>query len=141
MTAVRRSSTRARHYVLYSEFGIQNIRSSSDIDNYDFNQSILERIILRLKDKTSMKIVLLEAPLNPLFVEKYMGASFYHAHKNRIGDFAKKHGIPYWNVTDMIGVEKDDFYDWTHFRKLELTERYTSILSELLIELDESDRN
>lgn len=104
--------------------------------NYEFNQSILERIILRLKDKTGMRIVLLEHPVDPGFIQDYLGKEFYWEHKDRVGKFALKHGISYWNAADVIGFEEDDFYDWTHLRKFDLAEQYTGVLAELLIELD-----
>lgn len=100
--------------------------------NFPYNKQVLERIILRLKDKTKMNIILLEHPIDPHFVNNYMGADFYSDHKKRARALAKEHDITYWNITDMIGVSKNDFYDWTHFRSIELANKYTETLAMLI---------
>lgn len=91
---------------------------SALLKDYDLvareNLEALQRLHLRLNQR-GLRMVLIEVPLNPLFV-RYWGEDTYNRHLATMQSFAARNAIPYLVNITASPLQPVDFADWGHFR-------------------------
>jgi hypothetical protein len=98
------------------------------------NLAALSRMNGYLRQR-GLKMVLVETPLNPRFVEslgKRLDKDFYARFSAQIQSFAKTQDIPYLRPAASIDVPAGDFYDWAHFRTQSAQYAFTETLEKQL---------
>jgi hypothetical protein len=94
------------------------------------NLAAYGRLLDKLAAYPSVKVLLLDIPLNPRAVREVFGSDFYAQHRARIAAFAQQRGALYLNLNDVPGLAESDFQDWSHIRSA----RAQRLLSERLFE-------
>lgn len=103
---------------------------SSYEDRASIAQSFLSRMIARLRERTRVTPILVEAPVNPKFVNDFNQTDRYRAHENWVERFASEQGIQYLNLNDEIQMQNDYFYDWGHLNHIPTMKRTSQLVAE-----------
>jgi hypothetical protein len=99
-------------------------------ENFSMNKGIFDRIIARNMVPKRFAIILVEAPINPDFLDSEHLNMFYEEHVSRMIDLATELGVPYWTLAMDVGIQSSDFYDWTHVNNLDTKSRLRTELVE-----------
>ncbi len=83
-------------------------------ENWLQNLQVLERIIELIRSRTSLKIVLVESPINPRFVAQFNREDLIAWHRQGLARFARRQGIPYVVLNQAAVLAPGDFFDWAH---------------------------
>ena len=114
---------------------------SNSLSNYDtvapLNLAALARMQAYLRER-GMRMVLVETPVNPRFLQDKLGKTFYTRHIEGMERFAKEQGIPYLQPGARLDVPIEHYHDWAHFRtasaQYAFTEKFERQLQPILKE-------
>lgn len=98
----------------------------------DRNLASYERLLAGLARHPSVKVLLLDIPLNPRARREILGPEFYASHRARVAEFAKRHGAAYLNLNDVPGLSEADFQDWSHIRSAQAQQALSEHLFDAL---------
>lgn len=78
------------------------------------NRALLAETVAYVKTRPNLRLVLVEHPVNPVFVDDHLGQARYGDHLAFLRRFAKAEGLPYWTLGLDLGLGQGAFYDWAH---------------------------
>jgi hypothetical protein len=121
-----------------SDAAILKARTAHYDDRADNNLGAMERLVRMFPDRSKVKIVLLEIPLNPRAEREVLGSDFVARHRARMQAFAQKEGVLYWDLNQSAGLTPADFQDWAHVNTASGQDRWTTQLIDRLLPLLQS---
>lgn len=83
-------------------------------EKYTFNVEALRGIVDDVTSNPEWSFVLTEHPLNPRFVDDFLGEDNYGRFLDRMKSFAATEDIPFWRLHDEAGLSVSDYHDWAH---------------------------
>ena len=84
----------------------------------DDNLRILDRVRDLVAQRPGMQLLLMEAPTNPEFVNRFAPiAGIYAEHDRRMSAYARSSGLTYIRSAGAVPLTGDDFYDGIHLGK------------------------
>lgn len=122
-----------------SDATILKARTAHYDDRAAGNLGAMDRLVQLFPDRTKVKIVLLEIPLNPKAETEVLGTEFVAKHRARLRDFAEREGVLYWDLNESAGLSPADFQDWAHVNSAAGQDRWTGQLIEKLVSLIQSN--
>jgi hypothetical protein len=103
--------------------------SDSARDMIRANLDLVSRLSTRLARRgESARFALLEAPLDPDFIENSLGAEWYVDYKNCVERLASERDWPYWSLSAEARLTHKDFYNVNHCYGLSARRRFTAAL-------------
>jgi hypothetical protein len=121
-----------------SDAAILKARTAHYDDRADNNLGAMERLVRMFPDRSKVKIVLLEIPLNPRAEQEVLGSDFVAKHRAKMRAFAEKEGVLYWDLNESAGLTPADFQDWAHVNTASGQDHWTSRLVAQLLPLIQS---
>lgn len=118
-----------------SDSAILKARTAHYDDRAGGNLGAMKRLIELFPDRSKVKIVLLEIPLNPKAQDEVLGRDFVTRHRARLQAFADREGVLYWDLNQSAGLTPDDFQDWAHINSASAQDRWTGQLTDRLAPL------
>ena len=118
-----------------SDAAILKARTAHYDERADGNLGAMDRLVRMFPDRTKVKIVLLEIPLNPRAQDEVLGRDFVTNHRARLQSFAEREGVLYWDLNQVAGLTPADFQDWAHVNTAAGQDRWTSQLTDRLVAL------
>ena len=115
-----------------SDAAILKARTSHYDERADGNLGAMDRLVRLFPDRSKVKIVLLEIPLNPKAQEEVLGRDFVAKHRARLQAFADREGVLYWDLNQTAGLTPNDFQDWAHINSASAQDRWTGQLTDRL---------
>ncbi len=115
-----------------SDAAILKARTGHYDDRAEGNLGAMKRLIALFPDRSKVKIVLLEIPLNPKAQDEVLGRDFVSKHRARLQAFAEREGVLYWDLNQSVGLTPADFQDWAHVNTASAQERWTGQLTDRL---------
>lgn len=82
--------------------------------NRSSNLAVLDRIVETIRSRTDLHIVLVEAPLNPEFVQAHRRSELVAEHRAQMSAFARARDIEYVLLNESAALLPADFHDWGH---------------------------
>lgn len=108
------------------------------LKNRDDNLRIYKRLIRRLLEYNTMKVVLLETTVNPrakaIIYQMPEKKALYEQYYTDVKHFAQEMGVPYWNLMNVVDLKAEDFIDHIHINSQKARGRYTAVLTDKLID-------
>ena len=132
-TYLGRAPADARQWA--SDAAILKARSAHYDDRAEGNLGAMDRLVKLFPDRSKVKIVLLEIPLNPRAEAEVLGPDFVAKHRARLRDFAAREGVLYWDLNESAGLTPADFQDWAHVNTASGQEQWTGHLVGRLVPL------
>lgn len=129
-TYLGRAPADARQWA--SDAAILKARTAHYDDRAEGNLGAMKRLIALFPDRSKVKIVLLEIPLNPRAQDEVLGRDFVQKHRARLQAFAEREGVLYWDLNQSAGLTPDDFQDWAHINTASAQDRWTGQLTDRL---------
>jgi hypothetical protein len=129
-TYLGRTPADARQWA--SDAAILKARIAHYDERAEGNLGAMKRLIELFPDRSKVKIVLLEIPLNPKAQDEVLGRDFVTGHRTRLQAFADREGVLYWDLNQTSGLTPDDFQDWAHINKASAQDLWTGQLTERL---------
>ena len=114
-----------------SDAAILRARTAHYDERAESNLGAMKRLV-DLFDRSKVKIVLLEIPLNPRAQDEVLGRDFVTRHRARLQAFAEREGVLYWDLNQTAGLTPDDFQDWAHINKASAQDLWTGQLTDRL---------
>ncbi len=99
--------------------------------NHDYHTELLGRIVKHVQAK-GVRVVLVETPVNPAWLERPIGKRWYQTHVTHMTKTAGQWAVPYIHLDDSAVLSKSDFYDITHIGSSRARVRYTQVLTRRL---------
>lgn len=96
----------------------------------DLNLGVLRDIVVRIRERTEMRVLLVEHCVNPRFVAEFTEPGTYDAHIERVRRFAEGLGVPYVHLREAAGVQEEDFHDWCHLRSRIAIQQCAGVVAE-----------
>jgi hypothetical protein len=115
-----------------SDAAILKARIAHYDERAESNLGAMKRLIALFPDRSKVKIVLLEIPLNPQAQDEVLGRDFVRKHRARLQAFADREGVLYWDLNQTAGLTPDDFQDWAHINKASAQDLWTGELTDRL---------
>jgi len=78
------------------------------------NSELLLDVIELAKQRGNIRLVMVEHPINPEFVEKHLGRELYDDYLTKMRALAARENVPYWTIGNDLRLDKSNFYDWAH---------------------------
>lgn len=78
------------------------------------NSELLVDVINLAKQRENIRLVMVEHPINPEFVDKHLGRELYDEYLNKMRTLAARENVPYWTIGNDLGLDESNFYDWAH---------------------------
>jgi hypothetical protein len=99
--------------------------------------SIYRDLVTGIHERSRARVVLLQAPRNPQFMERVASRSdaikgLQERYHDRVQRLSQELGVPYWNLIGPAQVKADDFRDHAHVGDAAARERYTRTLAETI---------
>lgn len=96
------------------------------------SRTLLDRLLDQVSARRNLSLVLVEHPINPRFIDGYLGRRRYQAHLDYMRRTAAAHGVPYWTLGLDARLAPDSYYDWAHIRSAAAQTRLRTLLADRL---------
>ncbi len=108
--------------------------------NFDNNLAVLDTMQQQFGRREDLQLVFVEHPVNPDFVDQFMGRGDYADYLQRMQRWSKASGAHYWRIALDQEIGREHYYDWAHIRtavaKARLRDDLIGRLEPLLGELE-----
>jgi hypothetical protein len=108
-----------------------------EIEGYDAGVEVLldavSHLASRLAKENSTRIILIEPPINPHFVDTVIGRDFYTRHLARLRQFAQQQNIQFWELHTKTSLVESNFADWCHLNNAQARKAYSQLFSAYLV--------
>ncbi|MCB1749634.1 MAG: hypothetical protein KDK06_20850 [Gammaproteobacteria bacterium] len=91
--------------------------------NVGYGEQALDRALGRLRATTAVEPVLVEAPVNPRFLDEFGQRTLFARHARRMRAFAAARGIRFVDLNEQVDMPPADFFDWAHVANEATVER------------------
>ncbi|MEO2048084.1 MAG: hypothetical protein ABGX16_16130 [Pirellulales bacterium] len=114
----------------------QSVKVQNRFELYEVNRkanfTILDALVKAVQLRTKLKLVLVEMPINPSFIEVYSLQGLISQHEQRMHEFSREHDIRYVVMEKLLALKPTAFYDWAHLNDPETVRRASqSVVSKI----------
>lgn len=81
---------------------------------YAFNVEFLRGFVKDIESNPAWDFALVEHPLNPRFIDEFLGQENYDRFRQHMESFAAGQDIPFWRPYVEAGLTPADYHDWAH---------------------------
>ena len=128
------SVIRPRRRVTAQRWEVTGRRVSERLASYDENSDAalkaLDRALQRLAAHTSIKPILVEAPINPRFLRDFGQVELFARHLETVQRFADERDLTYLRLNELAELEDPVFYDWAHEIDEQAVRRISGIIGQ-----------
>jgi len=94
------------------------------------NQSVIARVVAKLKMRGNASIILFQVPINPRWYDVPNGKEFFERYQNDLRHFATQHGMSFLSAAEEAAFLPADFVDYEgHIGTPEARERCTKAIA------------
>jgi hypothetical protein len=104
-------------------------------ENVSHNLSLFGKLISDIRERTRLKIVLVEHPINPKFVREFMSPDLVQRYSAHMSSLAVRLDLPVIDMVDAARLEEEEFYDWCHLRDRDAIARCAAAVADETIPL------
>ena len=101
-------------------------------ENSDFNFELLSQFTSAVMKHNGIQLVLVQPPINPLFVREFNRSEFLTRFSRRLRDFSSTRGIPVISLNELAALEESDFRDYGHLCNREASRRCSEALARFI---------
>lgn len=98
------------------------------------NKELLIRTLNYVADQPNLEIVLVEHPINPRFIDEFLGRDRYMEHIDFMKKISDEHGVAYWTLGLDAELGDENFNDWAHISSAEAQRQLRTMLITRLAE-------
>lgn len=84
--------------------------------NQEASQRVLVRVLATIRERTDLRVILVESPVNPRFLTEFGRHGLVARHRQRMREFAREQGVDYLVLGEAVQLPPGDFFDWAHLR-------------------------
>lgn len=95
---------------------------------FAFNADLLTLIIRRVNSNPRWEMVLIEHPLNPAFIDEFLGWERYGNFLERMETISTEERVPFWRLHVEAQLTSEDYFDWAHVNNDQARDRCTRVL-------------
>jgi hypothetical protein len=108
--------------------------------NFDNNLAVLDTMQQEFGSRENLQLVFVEHPVNPDFVDQFMGRGDYEDYLKQMQRWSTANGAHYWRIALDQEIGREDYFDWAHIRtataKARMRDDLIGRLEPLLSELE-----
>jgi hypothetical protein len=101
--------------------------------NVAYHAELLGGLIRRMSERPGVRVLLVEAPINPASLESPLVRRWYGTHIERMSAWSRAWGVPYERLDEEAGLTAADFHDITHIASPAARSRYTRVLVDRIV--------
>jgi hypothetical protein len=104
-------------------------------ENVRYGEGALDRALARLREETRLVPVLIEAPVNPRFLDEFGQRELFARHAARMSAFAAERSVRYLDLNAEIELMPEHFWDWAHLQDEASVEHCSRTVAAATVEL------